>query len=54
MTVFVLGGAQTDFGRNYSREGLGVDALMRDAVEAALEDTGVAPGAIDADRKSVV
>ena len=48
MTVFVLGGAQTDFGRNYSREGLGVDALMRDAVEAALEDTGVAPGAIDA------
>lgn len=48
MTVFVLGGSQTDFGRNYSREGLGVDAIMRDAVQGALEATGVAPGELDA------
>ena len=46
--VFVLGGFMTDFGRNYSREGLGVDALLGDAVRGALEECGVAPGALDA------
>ena len=35
--VFVLGGYQTDFARNYSRENKDIAALMEDAVEGALE-----------------
>src|SRR5262249_8182932 len=34
--VFVLGGFQTDFARNYSRENKDIGALMEDAVEGAL------------------
>ncbi len=34
--VFVLGGHQTDFARNYSRENKDIAALMDDAVEGAL------------------
>ena len=32
MTLFVLGGGQTDFARNYAREGLDVSDLVADAV----------------------
>lgn len=35
--VFVLGGYQTDFARNYSREGKDIAALMDDALSGALE-----------------
>jgi acetyl-CoA C-acetyltransferase len=35
--VFVLGGDQTDFARNYGRENKDIAALMDDAVEGALE-----------------
>lgn len=45
--VFVLGGAQTDFARNASREGRRIDDLVREAVEGALEDAQVDPEAID-------
>jgi len=38
MTVFVLGGAQTDFARNYDREGLEVSDLVGDTVHATLHD----------------
>lgn len=48
MTVFVLGGAQTDFGRNYSREGHDVFRILRDSVQSALEQTGVEPSQLDA------
>ena len=41
MTVFVLGGAQTDFSRHWSREGHGVFDLMRASVTDALEASGV-------------
>jgi acetyl-CoA C-acetyltransferase len=34
--VFVLGGYQTDFAKNYSRENKDIAALMEDAVEGAL------------------
>jgi len=33
-SVYILGGAQTDFARNWSREGIEIDGLMR----AALRD----------------
>jgi len=41
MTVFVLGGHQTDFARNYAREGLEVSDLFADAVHGTLEDAAV-------------
>lgn len=36
--VFYLGGAQTDFARNVTREGKGIDSLFREVVTAALMD----------------
>ena len=36
--VYVLGGAQSDFARNWTREGLDVFAMMRDTMHAGLAD----------------
>lgn len=47
MTVFVLGGAQTDFARHYSREGQGLFEILGASVLGALESTDVPPEAID-------
>ena len=41
MTLFVLGGAQTDFARNYAREGLEVSDLVADVVRDTLADAAV-------------
>jgi acetyl-CoA C-acetyltransferase len=41
MTLFVLGGAQTDFARNYAREGLDVSDLVADVVRDTLADARV-------------
>ncbi len=41
MTLFVLGGAQTDFARNYAREGLEVSDLVADVVRDTLADARV-------------
>ena len=41
--VFILGGAQTDFARNWSKENKHIVALMREAMVGALEATGVEP-----------
>ncbi|MCB9730574.1 MAG: thiolase domain-containing protein [Deltaproteobacteria bacterium] len=41
--VSVLGGAQTDFARCWSREGLGLRDMMADATFAALEAAGLEP-----------
>ncbi len=41
MTLFVLGGAQTDFARNYAREGLEVHDLVADVVSGTLADARV-------------
>jgi acetyl-CoA C-acetyltransferase len=48
MTVFVLGGAQSDFARNLAREGVGLAELTREVVEATLEDARVDVDQIDA------
>jgi acetyl-CoA C-acetyltransferase len=41
--VFILGGAQTDFARNWSKENKHIVALIREATVGALEATGVEP-----------
>ena len=45
--VFVLGGFQTDFARNWTKERKHFLAMMREAVEGALERTSVEPSDID-------
>ena len=40
--VYVLGGYQTDFARNWSREGLGIADMMAEAVAHGLDRTGLA------------
>jgi len=39
--VFVLGGEQTDFQRNWSKEGKSFLSMMREVMEDALEKTGI-------------
>ncbi len=39
--VYVLGGAQTDFERNWSKEGKGVIALLKEVIEDGLKDIGI-------------
>ena len=39
--VFVLGGYQTDFAKNYSRDNKDIAALMEEAVEGGLEKTKI-------------
>lgn len=39
--VYVLGGFQTDFERNWTKEGKNVIALLKEAVTKALENTNI-------------
>jgi acetyl-CoA C-acetyltransferase len=41
--VYILGGAQTDFARNWQREGLDIYAMFREVLEAAVADAGIEP-----------
>jgi acetyl-CoA C-acetyltransferase len=41
--VYVLGGYQTDFARNWTKEGKHICALIREAVTGGLEATGIEP-----------
>lgn len=45
--VFILGGAQTDFARNWTREGHDLKALMAEAMLAGLEDAHIRPGEVE-------
>src|SRR5689334_8015639 len=45
--VYILGGFQTDFARNWTKEGKHISAMIREAVEGCLAVTGVAPQAIE-------
>lgn len=45
--VYVLGGYQTDFGRNWTKENKHFSALMNESVQGALEATGVNPEDIE-------
>lgn len=44
--VFILGGAQSDFARNWNKEGKHFAEIMRETVIAALETSKLEPGAI--------
>lgn len=44
--VYILGGAQTDFARNWSKERKHIMAIMREAVVGALEATAIDPADI--------
>ncbi len=46
--VFILGGYQTDFARNWSRENKHIAAMMREAYEGSLAVTGIEPAEIKA------
>ena len=45
--VYVLGGYQTDFARNWTKENKHVVAMMREAVTGGLEATGIDPREIE-------
>jgi acetyl-CoA C-acetyltransferase len=45
--VYILGGFQTDFARNWTKEGKHIAALIREAVVGGLAATGLEPGDID-------
>ena len=45
--VYILGGYQTDFARNWSKEKKHFDAMMREAVLGALDTTKIEPGDIE-------
>jgi acetyl-CoA C-acetyltransferase len=45
--VYVLGGAQTDFARNWSKEGKHFVAMMREATLAALQATKIEPREVE-------
>lgn len=44
--VFILGGYQTDFARNWTKEGKHLVAMIRETVDGTLAATGVAPGEV--------
>jgi acetyl-CoA C-acetyltransferase len=46
--VYILGGYQTDFARNWNRENKHISAIMREAYEGSLLETKVEPSDIDA------
>lgn len=43
-TVYILGGAQTDFERNWKKEGKGIVALLKEAVADGLNGAGLSYG----------
>lgn len=45
--VYVLGGYQTDFARNWTKENKHFSALMREGVRGALEHCGIAPEEVE-------
>ncbi len=47
-SVYILGGYQTDFARNWARENKHIAALMREAYQGSIEATGIEPGDIKA------
>jgi acetyl-CoA C-acetyltransferase len=45
--IYVLGGAQTDFARNWAREGLSIYDMFRETLDTALASTGISPQQIE-------
>jgi len=45
--IYVLGGSQTDFARNWSKEGKHIAAMIREAVTGGIEATGIEPKEVE-------
>src|SRR4029077_1453992 len=45
--VYILGGYQTDFARNFTREGKGIADLVRETVQGALAAAAGAPAEVE-------
>ena len=45
--VYILGGYQTDFARNWTKEGKSIVAMLAEVVEGGLEEVGVEPKEVD-------
>jgi len=45
--IYVLGGAQTDFARNWAREGKGIYDMFSEALTGAVENSGIDPERIE-------
>jgi acetyl-CoA C-acetyltransferase len=45
--VYVLGGYQTDFARNWAREGLSIYDMFVETLQGAMQATGISPDQID-------
>ena len=45
--IYILGGYQTDFARNWTKEGKHISAMIREAVKGGLAATGVEPREIE-------
>ena len=45
--VYILGGSQTDFARNWAREGLELYDMFTEALQGAITDAGIEPAQID-------
>ncbi len=45
--IYLLGGAQTDFARNWAREGLDLYAMFRETLESAVDDAAIDPAQIE-------
>jgi len=45
--VYILGGAQTDFARNWAREGLEIYDMFREALTAGIDNAGIEPEQIE-------
>ncbi|MBM69627.1 MAG: acetyl-CoA acetyltransferase [Haliea sp.] len=45
--VYILGGTQTDFSRNWAREGLEIYDMFAEALDGAIADAGIEPAQIE-------
>jgi acetyl-CoA C-acetyltransferase len=45
--VYILGGSQTDFARNWARDGLDIFDMFREISDAAFAATGIEPGEVE-------
>ena len=45
--IYILGGSQTDFARNWAREGLEIYDLFADALQEAVQQAAIEPAQIE-------
>jgi acetyl-CoA C-acetyltransferase len=45
--IYILGGSQTDFARNWAREQLEIYDLFAEALQTAISDAGIEPAQIE-------